>query len=102
LPLSTVLSHCTWPRPNMNPGSTDQINSYDGEIHHGMVLINQGSTVVQLLCGHYIHMTTASNTPNQHQPTFEPVYISFGIPQNGQKRHKNLFSGCFGLFPLKE
>jgi hypothetical protein len=39
-------------------------------------LINQASTVLQLLSGHYIHVTTPSNTPNQHGPTFGAVYIS--------------------------
>jgi hypothetical protein len=68
LPLSTVLLLCTWPRPNMNPGSTDQINSCDGEIHHDMVLINQASTVLLMLSVHYIHVATPSKTPNQHGP----------------------------------
>jgi hypothetical protein len=70
----------------MNPGSTDQINSCDGEIHHGIVLINQASTVLLVLSGHYIHVATPRKTPNQHGPSFEPVYISSPlsrIPKSG-------------------
>jgi hypothetical protein len=71
----------------MNPGSTDQINSCDGEIHHVMVLINQASTVLLLLSHYYINVATPSKTPNQHGPSFEPVYIS---PNGPKKIHKVL------------